>query len=432
MTYLELSVMVKGMLALWTMFVWILLLYNYFCLLQIGNGRSRKRCAVLNILAFAVLLVQERMRFENRSWEGIGALPAAAVVLFLLVLTILACAEQGRIVRWNRSRISDASVKEAMDRLPAGLCYALPEGLPLLVNERMNRIHGDLFDTPLMNALETWNKILKLPDAEKAPDENWSKHQKIVRLPDGSIVGFQKRMLSMEEGDAVEITAADLTREFRLTEELQEKERRARAMNVRLKFLMETIGYMTMSRELFQLKVALHDNMGKSLILTRKYCVNPCEEDRIELLRRWSVNMGILIGEGPEDWQVPYYVISKEAERLGIRLEIGGKLPEEEWLLPVVDQAISAHVTNVLRHAEGTVARVRVTKQEQTYELSFTNDGRAPEGEVRETGGLANLRRTVEEAGGRMEIRSLPVFEMRLTFPREEGELESEEKDGEC
>ena len=432
MTYFAFSATTKGLLALWTMLILIYFLYDYFRLLQIGDRPSRIRCIMLIFIAFVLMLIQGWLRLERGFWEAVKAFPASGILLSLSGLTVLACIEQIRIAGWDRNRISGASVKEAMDSLPAGLCYALPSGQPLLVNERMNRIHGQLFGTPLMNVWETWNQITQIPGEEKLPDGAWSKDRKIVRLPDGAAVGFQKRVLSMEEGETVEILATDLTRELQLTEELREKERLARAMNARLKSLMGTIEYVTMSRELLQLKVALHDNMGQCLLFTRKYCINPCEEDRKELLRRWLDNVNILIGERPEFWQAPYYVTDREAEKLGIRLEIAGALPKEEWLLPVVDQAISAHVTNVLKHAEGKVAKVRVTKQEKTYELSFTNDGRVPEGEMRETGGLANLRRKAEEAGGRMEIRSLPVFEMRLTFPREESEKESEEKDDEC
>ena len=102
---------------------------------------------------------------------------------------------------------------------------------------------------------------------------------------------------------------------------------------------------------------------------------------------------------------------------LGIELEIVGKLPEEENLLPVIEQAISTHVTNVLRHADGTHAIVRIEEDEDMYRIAFRNDGRPPQGEIRETGGLANLRRKVESAGGRMEITAKPEFEMRLYLP---------------
>ena len=103
---------------------------------------------------------------------------------------------------------------------------------------------------------------------------------------------------------------------------------------------------------------------------------------------------------------------------MGIRLEIVGELPEEETLQPVVDQAISAHVINVLQHAEGTVATVRIQEGEGEYCLIFQNDGNPPEGEIRETGGLSNLRKKVEEVGGGMKVSCKPRFEMRLTLPK--------------
>ena len=47
----------------------------------------------------------------------------------------------------------------------------------------------------------------------------------------------------------------------------------------------------------------------------------------------------------------------------------------------------------------------------------MTNDGRPPEEEVIPRGGLADLGKRLAEEGGRMEIRSRPVFELTVTLP---------------
>ena len=52
------------------------------------------------------------------------------------------------------------------------------------------------------------------------------------------------------------------------------------------------------------------------------------------------------------------------------------------------------------------------------YLLRFKNNGRAPEAEIKETGGLKNLRQRVGEIGGIMEVRSSPAFEMILILPK--------------
>ena len=49
--------------------------------------------------------------------------------------------------------------------------------------------------------------------------------------------------------------------------------------------------------------------------------------------------------------------------------------------------------------------------------MRFTNNGRPPAAPVKETGGLANLRRRIEAIGGTMTINSAPQFEMILHLP---------------
>ena len=422
MTYGELFYAVQGALALWTFLIQLLLLYNFFCSVRIGSGRSRIRNILLNGIVFILIWIHGAVLKHAPGWATLEKIPAATLILTQLLLSVVGAAEQVRIQKWISAHPSNLSVKEGLDLLPTGLCYALPGGPPLLVNARMDQIHGELFGTPLLDVEESWRRILEMPRPGEDAGEAWSAEQKLVRLPDGSVIGFQRRTLPTEIGEVAEIVAANLTREYRMTEELREKERRARTMNVRLKSLMGTIEYVTMSRELLQIKIGIHDNIGQCLLLTKRYCLVPRKEERDELLAFWNRNVDMLIREEPEHWQVPYYVTRLEAEKLGIRLEIAGELPGEERLLPVIDQAISAHATNVLRHADGKVARVRVTEGEDSYKLSFTNDGRVPQGKLRETGGLANLRRKVEEVGGKMELRQSPVFEMLLTLPKGGGE----------
>ena len=53
-------------------------------------------------------------------------------------------------------------------------------------------------------------------------------------------------------------------------------------------------------------------------------------------------------------------------------------------------------------------------------EVFLTNNGAAPKEKITEGGGLSMLRHHVEEAGGRMEIQSLPRFSLMLSLPEKE------------
>lgn len=419
MTFMMLPYLLRGLFLMWLVLNQILLFYNFFCYVQIGNTKSNGRCILLNAFNFCTFQMLSRKHLGLKSLPF--SLPWQIVVLLLFLFTILAVGEQIRIRSFGKSHVSANSIKEAMDALSMGLCYHLSGGLPLLINERMDAIALRLTGESLLNAEEFWRKLVDGGVTSIGVEALQTGERPIYRFPNGEVIGFGRNELKLKEGNVFEITATDLTREHELTRELQKKQRQAKVINARLKSLLGTIEYVTMSRELLQLKVALHDNVGQILLMAKRYLICPGEVDQSALLELWRTNVRHLIGEAPEPWQIPYYVIGREADQLGIRLEIVGELPEEEALQPVVDQAISAHVINVLQHAEGTVATVRILEGEREYCLTFQNDGNPPEGEIRETGGLANLRKKVEEVGGSMEVSSRPRFEMRLTLPKKTG-----------
>lgn len=412
MTFLTISKEAQGFLSFWVSLVEMLLFFNFFRYLQIGRRRSHWRCIVLCIGNF----VLAQILFQQM--DGIFlcpiVLPLWLLILIILLLTIFAVAEQYRLAKWNHLHVSATSIKEALDALPMGLCFALPGGLPLLVNEKMEEIGKKLFDKPILDAKETWEKL----EGGQAMGLISGGPEPIYELAGGRVYSFRREKLQLQEGLVYAIFATDVTEEYSKTKELTQKQKKASVINARLKSLLSTIEYVTMSKELLQLKVALHDNLGRSLLSAKRFVVNPEGVNPRELLDIWKHNLSHLIGEAPEDWQVPYYIAKKEAATLGIDLQIVGTLPEEGRFLPLIEQAISTHVINVLRHANGHVAMVHIWEDEKAYDITFTNDGDAPTGEIQETGGLGNLKRQVEALGGKMELSASPRFKMMLTIPK--------------
>ena len=423
-----------GLLLIWNMVVIMMYIYNVLRYIQLGRRLSLKMLtAGLGFIAYLLYEVLNSYaaggQLENMSIIfRIGGLRATGLYLIsarpavirsvpwiLLVLMLTAAWQQVQIGIWRRLHISSASVKEGFDLLPVGCCYSYPSGLPKLVNQTMDRISKLLTGGSVADAEKFW-QLLKSGKLSGTIDDG---DYPILRLGDGSVFSFWRDEIRTEDGLFYELIAVDVTEEYRLTRELEEKQREAKIQNSRLKALIDTIEYVTMSRELLQIKTALHDNLGQRLLYARRYLLAPDSVDRTEMLKVWNDNLRHLQHEGPEDWQLPYYVIGKQAEKLGIDLTIEGKLPTEEHLLTVTDAAISAHIINVLRHAGGTRVLIRITETPGTYTMRFTNDGRPPKGEIREKGGLSNLRREVEAAGGTMAVKSSPYFELILTLPKQ-------------
>ncbi|MBR6419451.1 MAG: hypothetical protein IKS42_03870 [Oscillospiraceae bacterium] len=240
----------------------------------------------------------------------------------------------------------------------------------------------------------------------------------IVCLPDGTAFSFSLYENTFNGKPIYELIAADVSEEFRLTGDLEEKRKHAEYINRRLKALNASVRYLIMDRETLELKIRIHDSLGETLLMTKQAISAPQEADMQMLRRLWQTNVRLLNNEARELWQEPYFVNRFHAERLGVRVEIRGTLPEDEALIPVIDSAITVHVTNVLRHAEGDLAVIEVQEQAGQYLLRFTNNGKQPQSEICERGGLANLRRLAVGCGGTMTVRSTPDFELTLSLPK--------------
>ncbi len=406
---------ILGLLALLGVFM-----YTYDLIRCVQLGRKRTILPTVALLLASFCLMQVMMmnaREEPRYPLGIrlGTVPG---ILFSLGLIAVAALQQYRIGRWSRSHISAMSVKEAFDRLPAGLCYYLPRGLIKLVNRSMNGLCGEVLGAPLMDPEGFWRDLREgaLPDSLRGGEEP------LLRLGTDRIYSFRHRVLDTELGLVHELLAVDVSREYALNRELREKQIRAQELNMRLKALRDSIEYLTMSRELMELKTRLHDELGRNLLLSRRCLLDPGSVEVETVRAAWLDGLNRLASSRPESWQKPYYILKKQAETLGLNLELQGQLPGERRLIPVVETAIAVQMTNVLRHAGGSRVTAVCRREDGGYVLELTNDGLAPTGEVREGGGLSNLRSRTEELGGSMEIISRPVFRLRLRLPGEESE----------
>ena len=59
-----------------------------------------------------------------------------------------------------------------------------------------------------------------------------------------------------------------------------------------------------------------------------------------------------------------------------------------------------------------------VYENETGYTVMIYNNGQPPEREIREGGGLTNLRHRIETEGGRMLVQSFPEFALVIEIPK--------------
>ena len=165
----------------------------------------------------------------------------------------------------------------------------------------------------------------------------------------------------------------------------------------------------TIEKEKLDARIRLHDDLGKMLLLARRYIQG--RESRQSMLSVWLSGSRLLEEEPEADITAdPYAYMALVAKDVGIRLAVEGELPKAPGTAEVVSAAIHECLTNTIRHAEGDELRIRCL----AGRIEFTNNGKPPQEEIQESGGLGMLRKMALARGIGMQVDSFPVFRLTL------------------
>ena len=391
-------------------------------------SRGYATCSV--VLAAAVFIILQSMADVSlcaNEADPRFSLPAVILkdvpwIIVALVMVVIFAAEVLCLVAVNRAgrdKLSPGSVKESLDALPDGVCFFSEDGRILLSNRRMQHISSDITGIGILNGEKLWRCI-----EEKSVKTDVS--DGLVILTSDSKVWNVRRSEIEAEGNRInEIVALDVTEQYELRRELEERNERLNSVNERLRIFSRDMSRLTAEKELLDAKIKVHDDLGRSLLAFRAYLTaEPSKRDRSKLLPLWRYVISVMKKETvpSEEWDA----IEKTAESLHIQIEINGDLPAGLADLPVsgeVRSAIMAAIreclTNTARHAGGDRLFVLIkcgADAPHGIRIEITNNGRAPLVPIQEAGGLSNLRHMVERAGGIMTIESSPQFLLRLDF----------------
>ena len=391
-------------------------------------SRGYVTCSV--VLAAAVFIILQSMADVSlcaNEADPRFSLPAVILkdvpwIIVALVMVVIFAAEVLCLVevdRAGRDKLSPGSVKESLDALPDGICFFSEDGRILLSNRRMQHISSDITGIGILNGEKLWRCI-----EEKSVKTDVS--DGLVILTSDSKVWNVRRSEIEAEGNRInEIVALDVTEQYELRRELEERNERLNSVNERLRIFSRDMSRLTAEKELLDAKIKVHDDLGRSLLAFRAYLTaEPSKRDRSKLLPLWRYVISVMKKETApsEEWDA----IEKTAESLHTQIEINGDLPAGLADLPVsgeVRSAIMAAIreclTNTARHARGDRLFVLIkcgADAPHGIRIEITNNGRAPLVPIQEAGGLSNLRHMVERAGGIMTIESSPQFLLRLDF----------------
>ena len=325
-----------------------------------------------------------------------------AVLLLFLILLILD--DQ----RYRSSHLTPDAIRETVDLLPEGLCISAPDGTILLSNLQMNAICRTMTGSVLSDAARFRQAIET--NAEKQNEET------LIRTSEGKTWRFSQEQLTEEESQYDLMTAMEVTAQYKIIEELREKNERLKDIQQRMKAVSDLSGDMFVAQEEMDARVALHNQLGQVLLMGRHYLAHPENTDVGRIYLATSQMNSFLLGEV----QRPGDEIEDEMElalslagSIGVSVKITGEPPLDHGSRKLLADAIRECAANAVKHAGGDMVFVEIDGR--TAILS--NNGSSPKGPITESGGLLTLRQRTEAAGGTMAVQSQPAFSLMIRFP---------------
>ncbi len=354
---------------------------------------------------------------RRRAYLGLTRLifdaPWIAVAVIELLFTAILCISFMKLRRYGRSHLSNGAIKETVDMLPVGICFAKEDGTVVLKNLLADSLCRELTGGALTDADRFWKYI-------EATGEKQNQVS-IVALPSGKAVMFQRCEIKVESERFIQLIACDISEQYRITVELRDKNQKLLDIQQRMKAFGEMSMRLAMTEEILRARVSIHDEMGH-LLLSGKYCLDrPETADRDNLLRLERYTHLLLMHEGEEpDDALPSGIDGAfaAAREMGVKVDLSGNLPQSKTERDILSRAILECAANTAKHSGGDRLSVDLTDDGAGLTIVLSGNGTPPTEPITEAGGLSMLRRTVETVSGTMDVRCDSNVTVRLRIPK--------------
>lgn len=316
----------------------------------------------------------------------------------------------------KRRRIGFNAIKESFDRLPTAACFFDDKGDVALCNRQMYRLSQFLIDSDLQYFGEIENALSSPPVGVTALADT----ENTYRFPDKTVWSFEKTEVTDRYGKRyIQLTAADVTALHRAFMQLADDNRKLEEDAEKLKQLSENAEAVAREKERIAAKSAMHDNLASCITVTKQYLAGDRGDmDVAAVLREWekSISFRDAVSSYAKD------SLFENAKRCGVAVRIQGEEPVGA-AAELLYAAMQVCLNNAAQYAQATEMFVFIWKNETDFTVVIRDNGKPPEKEIVEGGGLSNLRRRVEGAGGKMTVRSFPEFSLMISIPKTDNVL---------
>lgn len=187
-------------------------------------------------------------------------------------------------------------------------------------------------------------------------------------------------------------------------------------VNRKLQKMYERMADDIKEKEILDLKIHIHDTIGRSLLTIRD--IMESDENTDKKLEALQEATAVLTSDRVTASGTMEEVV-QTAEILGVTVMMDGCLPADSLAEELTVVAAKECVTNCIRHAGGNEVYISVNGRKDVFDITITNNGAAPSGPIKEGSGLSSIRHSIESAGGEMHTVYKPRFELLLIIPED-------------
>ena len=357
-----------------------------------------------------------------------------------------------RASRKNRQNLLTVqSIRETIDHLPGGICFSAPSGVPIMTNYKMNELIYKLTSHTVMNARATWlelcqyksyNGCVKLDKALMDLDnesrepayDGWQQNNDcreqpnwlFFKMPEGNIWRFRREEMTDQEPPYVQLEATEITDLYQYSIELSENNQKLSKQHMRQRSLLDNIVEINHEKEILSSKMRIHDDLGISIITTKKHLFNQTLSANIQyLIDLWKNTIRNLtdfvqryedIGASPET------ELLKVADMIGCEINFIGDQPAGYKAALLYFAAVREALTNAVRHVGADCLNVATSYVEASpsgpcYHVEISDNGSAAVYFISLGNGLSNLRKRLEQEGATLDIKCIDGVTLIIDIP---------------
>jgi len=311
------------------------------------------------------------------------------------------------------------SIREAIDHLPGGICFSTPKGTPVLTNHRMNELIFLLTNNTIINAQHTWEELerfdskggcFKLEDIRMEQNimSDTADECMFFSFPDSRIWRFSKDELAGPESHYVQLEAMDITDLYSYSKELYDNNQRLAKQFERQRELLENIVEINREKELLATKIRIHDDLGRSIIITKQHLWNQTLSGSItDLAEIWNNTIRSLTDFSHISADAdasPEAELLLAAEMIGCRINFFGDRPANRKTELLLYATVREALTNAVKHAKADQLYVEISRTDKGYDVEISDNGAVPIKSITEGNGLGNLRKRLEQVGATLAV----------------------------